>query len=211
MDYFSKIFIANFLELFSTSQHGQAYSQDNARKHPPELRGKEIGMYYRNKRKDKMEKKDTFLLNFSPYLEQMIKSVVKDSQNYFNSFSNEQSTCEYGDKYRHIHDSQFKRKFLEIVNGDIQHNLAKAMAMESKLKRNNDMDRMLLNEYKEKQLQDDYLKMLKCRMNLPAHKKKLEILRLIEDNQVVVISGETGKLHKLCNDSYATIGYLILY
>jgi len=141
-----------------------------------------------------MQDKNTSFLNLSSSVEQMIQSVINNSKSYFNSVSNKKSTSEYGNKYHHIHDSQFKRKFLEIINGDIQHNLAKAISMESRLQRDSNIDKMLLNDYKEKQLQNDYLKMLKFRTKLPVYQKKSEILQLIEDNQVVVISGETGKL-----------------
>ncbi|XP_026827375.1 ATP-dependent DNA/RNA helicase DHX36 [Ooceraea biroi] len=174
----------------SEGHHGQTYSRGKGRRHPPELKGKEIGMYYKNKNKQKMQNKNTLYLNLSPHLERTIQSVVDNSQSYFNSVSNEKSTS--GNKYQHIHDSQFKRKFLEIINGDIQHNLAKAMTAESKLQRNRDVDKMLFDEYERKQSQHDYVKMLQFRMKLPAYQKNTEILRLIEDNQVVVISGETG-------------------
>lgn len=69
--------------------------------------------------------------------------------------------------------------------------------MESELQRNSDIDKILLNEFKDKQIQSDYQNMLKFRLKLPAYHKKSEILQLVKDNQVVVISGETGKLQKL--------------
>jgi len=164
-------------------------------------------MYYKNKHKEKMQDKNTSFLNLSSSIEQMIQSVTNNSRSYFNSVSNEESISEYGNKYHHIHDSQFKRKFLEIINGDIQHNLVKAITTESRLQRDSNIDKMLLNDYKEKQLQNNYLKMLKFRTKLPAYQKKSEILQLIEDNQVVVISGETGKFQKKLLD----LVYLILY
>jgi len=142
-----------------------------------------------------MQDKNTSFLNLSSSIGQMIQSVINNSKGYFNSVSNIKSTSD-DNKYHHIHDSQFKRKFLEIINGDIQHNLAKAVSMESRLQRDSNIDKMLLNDYKEKQLQNDYLKMLKFRTKLPVYQKMSEILQLIEDNQVVVISGETGKLPK---------------
>lgn len=123
-----------------------------------------------------------------------IKSVVQNSKIFYNSLSDGRSSYEYSNKYDHISDSQFKKKFLEIVHGDIQHNLAKAMITESKLQRNSELDRKLLKEYKDKQIQDDYLNMLKFRIKLPSYHKKSEILQLVENNQVIVISGETGKL-----------------
>lgn len=160
-------------------------------RYPYELKGKEIGMYYKNKQKERDQNKNALYFSLSPHLEQMIKSVVSRSHNYFEMIC-EKSISECDNKYNHIHDSQFKRKFLEIISGDIQHNLAKAITMESRLQRSSNIDRMLLNEYKEKQMQNDYLKMLKFRIKLPTYEKKSEILQLIENNQVVVISGETG-------------------
>ncbi|CAL1684614.1 unnamed protein product [Lasius platythorax] len=173
----------------STSEYRGSYSQ--MRRPPPGLRGKEIGLFYRDLNRERNKKKSP-VFRLSPHIEQKIKFVLNNSKSFYNSIFDEKSNSEYDNKYHHIHDSQFKRKFLEILNGDMEHNLAKAMSMESKLQRNNDVDRILLNEYKDKQTQDDYLNMLKFRAKLPAYHKKSEILQLIEDNQVVVISGETG-------------------
>lgn len=178
----------------STSEYRGSYSQ--MRRPPPGLRGKEIGLFYRDLNRERNKKKSP-VFRLSPHIEQKIKFVLNNSKSFYNSIFDEKSNSEYDNKYHHIHDSQFKRKFLEILNGDMEHNLAKAMSMESKLQRNNDVDRILLNEYKDKQTQDDYLNMLKFRAKLPAYHKKSEILQLIEDNQVVVISGETGKLQNI--------------
>lgn len=191
--YILKIFI-NFLEQSQSSEsgHGGAYSR-----RPPGLKGKEIGLYYRNKNREKAQKKNTEVLKLLPQVEHKIKSILNDSKTFYNGLSDKRSSFEYSNNYDYISDSQFKRKFLEIINGDIQHSLAKAMIMESKLQRNNEIDRTLLNEYKGKQIQNDYLNMLKFRMKLPAYHKKAEILKLVENNQVIVISGETGE-YKNC-------------
>lgn len=76
-----------------------------------------------------------------------------------------------------------------------------AMSMESKLQRNPNLDKILQTEYDEKQHQSDYIDMWKFRSKLPAYEKKTEILQLIQNNQVVVISGETGKSQKIFIDS----------
>jgi len=137
------------------------------------------------------------VLKLLPQVEHRIKSILNNSKKFYNILSDKKSDFEYSNKYDYISDSQFKRKFLEIIQGDIQHNLAKAMLMESNLQRNSEIDKTLLNEYKEKQIQNDYLNMLKFRVKLPVYHKKSEILKLIKNNQIVVISGETGKLPKL--------------
>ncbi|KAM0728608.1 ATP-dependent DNA/RNA helicase DHX36 [Formica fusca] len=175
----------------SASGHGGSYSQ--TRRPPPGLKGKEIGLFYRNLNREKKKKKSP-VFRLLPHVEERIKTILNNSKSFRSLIFDERSNSEYDDddKYHHIHDSQFKRKFLEIINGDIEHNLAKAISMESKLQRNSDVDRILLNEYKDKQIQNDYQNMLKFRLKLPAYRKKSEILQLIKDNQVVVISGETG-------------------
>ncbi|XP_067658933.1 ATP-dependent DNA/RNA helicase DHX36-like [Haliotis asinina] len=52
-------------------------------------------------------------------------------------------------------------------------------------------DRML-EEYNEKQLQDDYCKMMQFRKKLPSYEMREKLMDDIRNNQVVVISGETG-------------------
>ncbi|KYN43416.1 putative ATP-dependent RNA helicase DHX36 [Trachymyrmex septentrionalis] len=183
----------NFLEqIQSTSGNGRTYSQAQR---PPGLRGKEIGMYYRNKNRERQKQK--FLkapevLTLSPYIQQSIKAMLNKAEKYYNPVFCTSFESEQGNKYHQFHDTQFKRKFLEIIHGNIQQNLAKAMNVTSKLQRNSDIDRILQNDYRQKHNQDVYNNMLKFRIKLPAYKKRSEILQLIEDNQVVVISGETG-------------------
>ncbi|XP_071653417.1 ATP-dependent DNA/RNA helicase DHX36 [Temnothorax longispinosus] len=172
----------------STSGRGRAYSQAQR---PPGLRGKEIGLYYRNKNLERQKRNAQEVLRLSPRVEQRIKAILNNSKSFYNS-SYENCKSEHGNKYHQIHDTQFKRKFLDIIYGDMQQNIAKAMNVQSKLQRDSDTDRILQNEYREKQRQDAYRAMLKFRSKLPAYEKKSEILQLVDDNQVVVISGETG-------------------
>jgi len=170
------------------------YSQT---RRPPELKGKEIGLYYRNKNIERQQKNTPEMFKLSSEIEQKIKFILFNSRSFYNSVSYENLKSARISKYHQIHDNQFKRKFFDIIYGDIQHNLAKAMNGKSKLQRNSDVDRILQNEYREKQSQDAYQNMLKFRLKLPAYKKRSEILQLIEDHQVVVVSGETGKLQNL--------------
>lgn len=127
------------------------------------------------------------------YLVEKIKTNLDLTKLSYNlpSESDEKSECE--NKYHHISDSQFKKRFLEIINGDMQCNITTAMSMTYKLQRNYLSDKILQEDYENKQNQRDYKDMLKFRSKLPAYQKKSEILKLIKDNQVVVISGETGK------------------
>lgn len=156
------------------------------------------------------QKKRKEVLKLSSEVEQRIKTILDNSKTFYNSVSYDSFKSDDGNKYHQFHDIQFKRKFLDIIHGDMQQNLAKAMSADSRLQRNSDLDRILQNEYREKQRQDVYQNMLKFRSKLPAYKKRSEILQLIEDNQVVVISGETGKLQKLfTNVEYVFVIFLI--
>lgn len=184
-------FIKNFLEQAQSTSGRGRYSQASR---PPGLRGKEIGLYYRNKNIERQKRNAPEMLRLSPEVEQRIQTILNNSKSFYNSISYESFKSEHGNKYHQMHDMQFKRKFLDIVYGNMQDNLAQAMNVRSKLRRDSDIDRMLQSEYREKQSQEAYKNMLKFRIKLPAYKKKSEILELIDDNQVVVISGETGML-----------------
>ncbi|EFN83103.1 ATP-dependent RNA helicase DHX36 [Harpegnathos saltator] len=159
--------------------------------HPPGLRGKAIGLYYRDRNREKKANAKVPVLKLPSYLIQRIKTILNLS-NSDNSASEPNERSENDTKYNYISDSQFKQKFLGIVNGNIQRNIATAMSMESKLQRNSHLDKVLQAEYNDKQNKLSYKNMLKFRLKLPAYQKKSEILQLIQDNQVVVVSGETG-------------------
>ncbi|KAL0127321.1 hypothetical protein PUN28_005545 [Cardiocondyla obscurior] len=173
----------------SASGRGRAYLHG---RRPPGLTGKEIGMYYKNKSIEKQKRNASEELRISAKVEQNIKSMLKNAKSFENVIPCENMKSGHGSQHSQIFDNQFKKKFFDIIYGDIQDNLDKAMTVQSKLQRNSNLDTMLQNEYRQKQSQDAYKNMLKFRSKLPVHKKKSEILQLIEDHQVVVISGETG-------------------
>ncbi|XP_011868007.1 PREDICTED: ATP-dependent RNA helicase DHX36 [Vollenhovia emeryi] len=167
---------------------GRGYS--HAQRPPPGLRGKEIGLFYRNQNIERQKRSAPEVLRLSSELKQKTKIMLNNCKSFYNSDYHE--NCEFDYYENQIHDSQFKKKFLDIVHGDIQQNLAKAINEKSRLQRNSDMDRILQSEYREMQRHEAYQNMLKFRLKLPAYEKKSEILQLVDDNQVVVISGETG-------------------
>lgn len=180
----------------SSSGAAGSRGRKRGRGHPPGLSGKEIGLYYRNKNREKAKNKNLKTFQLPSHIRERVKNMLTNSKILYD---NKDSNID-GNKYHYIHDSQFKKKFLEIINGDIQQNITKAMSMESQLQRNDDIDRMLLDEYNEKQNHDSYKNMLNFRSRLPAYHKRFEILQLVKNNQVVVISGETGKLYEIFVD-----------
>lgn len=63
-----------------------------------------------------------------------------------------------------------------------------------KLSRHHEIDRELKEDLVKKQGSSNYKRMQEFRRKLPSWEKRDELLHLIENNQVVVISGETGEL-----------------
>lgn len=82
----------------------------------------------------------------------------------------------------------FQMKFFQMITGDIEQRLDNAVAVA----RNEKVDENLFNEFDKRKSNVRYQVMLKKRQKLPSFSKREEILKLIDENQVVVVSGETG-------------------
>lgn len=91
--------------------------------------------------------------------------------------------------YDHIGDSSFKRDFMRIIHGNIEDKLK----VRSVIKKDDKLDLKLLQELENK-IENNYTykRMLTVRKKLPAYSKEQEILDILDQNQVLVISGETG-------------------
>lgn len=92
--------------------------------------------------------------------------------------------------YEHVGDSKFKHDFLKNIRGSI---IDKMQYSSSKLQANPTLDEKFFEEFQEKTASYKYKGMLAKRVRLPAFKMNEEIINLIENNQVCVISGDTGE------------------
>lgn len=192
----------------STAQN-DAQTIKQTRGHPAGLKGKEIGLYYKNLAMKKRSGlagtcsssshsslRDMKYFSLDPAVERIIKSSL---ESVITSYGKEQILATAGDKqkiedkYTHIIDSEFKRNFLNTISISIQENLAKSMSMKVKLVKNERLDEQLKEEQILSTSAPEYVKMMNFRAKLPSYKMKEEILKTIDSNQVVVISGETGK------------------
>ena len=185
---------------------GRGGGQGGGQGHPGHLRGKAIGLYYRDKYKEKNRekkiRKETMPIKLKISTEQKIRSLIDTPRSsYDKSFNAKEQYLDGNDfeaRYNHINDSQFKKKFLNIISGNLQNNLEKALMTQPKLQKNEDLDMKLLNELKRTKESIQYKNMLRFRSKLPAYERRKEILNLINQQQVVLISGETGTfLHLL--------------
>ncbi|KAJ8680609.1 hypothetical protein QAD02_016396 [Eretmocerus hayati] len=184
-----------------SSHEGQSNAgSSRGGRHPPWLKGKDIGLFYRDRAKQKNPqknaKKDTVTITLRPQTMQRVKSLMEYSRNprneYFDGDRDEYEENDLESKYDHINDSQFKRKFLSIISGSLSDNLERALRVQPKLCKNEDIDRELFNNMDRKRSSSEYQRMLEQRKRLPAFNKRDEILDMIDRNQVVLISGETG-------------------
>ncbi|KAI4457226.1 atp-dependent rna helicase [Holotrichia oblita] len=88
----------------------------------------------------------------------------------------------------YIDDLQFKHKFSNIVTGKIDEKLEFAAT----IKGDPHLDALYYEQFLESKRDLKYGLMMKKRMKLPAFEMRDEIINLIENNQICVISGETG-------------------
>ncbi|XP_076654311.1 ATP-dependent DNA/RNA helicase DHX36 [Halictus rubicundus] len=163
---------------------------------PPWLRGEEIGLYYRDRGKAMKAQQVAKVITIPENVEHKLQRAL-NTKGFYNKLNNSQEQAEntnrkLEEKYSYIQDAQFKRKFLNIVSGNIQENICKALLQSSRLERNSNLDDMLLAEYRSKISSEEYESMLEFRTRLPAYQERSKILKLVKENQVVVISGETG-------------------
>ncbi|XP_067002715.2 ATP-dependent DNA/RNA helicase DHX36 isoform X2 [Anabrus simplex] len=97
------------------------------------------------------------------------------------------------EKYHYIGDSRFKHSFLASITGSMQEKLEQAVTFRSGLLRDPSLDQSLKEELLEKQTSDrHYARMMEFRRKLPSYQMRHKIIDLISENQVCVISGETG-------------------
>lgn len=181
-------------------------------KHPPHLKGKAIGMYYaklykekqkngekKEKKPDKMEGGVT--INIDPQMEDQIRSMLEQLPHYLGNSREDQPGSSRGSaggsslaaKYDHLPNSQFKRNFLRSLTESIDCKIERLLKTQSALERNPSIDRELKNRLLDKKANSrKYNSMYEARKKLPSFQMQKSILSLVEKNQVVVISGETG-------------------
>lgn len=96
--------------------------------------------------------------------------------------------------WRYNHD--YKYGYDDIITGTFQEKLdeciAKGIAIQTKNSETALLNPALLEEYNFMKEDPQYKNMLKFRETLPAYKKAEHLLQVVNENQVVVISGETG-------------------
>lgn len=102
------------------------------------------------------------------------------------------------DRYSHISESSFKRKFLQNITGNIEANIDRSLLVGTSLTQEKELDELFKVRLLAKENSKHYQKMREFRQKLPSFGMKNKILELVEQNQIIVISGETGNNSVRC-------------
>ncbi|XP_034950884.1 ATP-dependent DNA/RNA helicase DHX36 [Chelonus insularis] len=180
----------------SNNHSSQKNFQRKSQGRPPGLKGKAIGLYYRDLSRKKKEERgenqsssrssgqDRRFFSLPDSTDQTIRRLLMEALEATKSSSD-------GDNLS-MQNRQFRKKFFEIVSGNIQDSLEWAMRMNSVLVNNDTLNNRLKKELEAKKEERAYQQMMTFRYKLPAYKQRNEIIKLMEKHQVILISGETG-------------------
>ncbi|KAF4518531.1 hypothetical protein B566_EDAN004275 [Ephemera danica] len=173
-------------------------SRSGPERNEHEHRGGYRGLYYARLNKEKQkneEKKDhkKLRLKLDENRQQQIWKLLGETRDDPMSGPRDQEAfgCA-SSKYEHIADSAFKRQFLQNLEDNRRASLGPRDVVRTAIERNPELDMTLQKEIQSYESNKKYIDMQFNRARLPASSKQEEILQLLRENQVIVISGETG-------------------
>ena len=172
-------------------------------RHPPHLRGREIGLYYASLAKKSPNKREKTIETVC--LDSHLVSNVRHLLAGFEPISKE-TTNFWKTKYQNLSESCFKKNFLLTLKGnDSTHfaNVSDSFDLDADSP-NPELDLKLRDEFLLKCEKPEYQKMFDQRSKLPVFDRCEEILKAVEENQVIVICGETG-----CGKSTQIVQFLL--
>ncbi|KAH8325874.1 hypothetical protein KR067_009434 [Drosophila pandora] len=175
-------------------QRGRESSGVYARKgnRPPGLRGKEIGLYYRNLARQRKKESGEQGSSEEPAINLgcnvsapagVLLKVTEFIREYKEALASER--CDV--------DAQFKQQFGHILSVNFE-----SFVLETKEKHsgrcheNHTLDERLKHELEQRQRSELGRKRMAGRHNLPTMKYATEILQAVQENQVILIVGSTG-------------------
>lgn len=159
-------------------------------KPPKHLKGKAMGLWYKArqvKRNIANEEERTPVVTLS-------KDVIRDIEDILQSFGRVGGTVDNG--IDDLPENQFKTDFLKKINGTFEENMQKHLSGVC-MKQDPLVDKALLDDFERRGEISSYTEMSIQKQKLPSFVKRKTILEAIEENQIVVISGETGRYLKL--------------
>ncbi|XP_030383048.1 ATP-dependent DNA/RNA helicase DHX36 [Scaptodrosophila lebanonensis] len=163
-------------------------SQSRARKgnRPPGLRGKEIGMYYKNLAKTrKKERGDTDDEKIRLGCSVSVPTVVLDrAQECIDKFKNA--------PVEERLDENFDRQFQHLLRVNFNEFLAETKEKYDVDLTNTKLDEMLLNQFLSRLENEQVRQRYEARLKLPTMQNASDIIDAVDANPVVLIVGSTG-------------------
>lgn len=137
---------------------------------------------------------DLKLIKLEPKLE---NNPGPSSMPDFIQIDREEPVSDSGDRILSLRGAgDYKYGYNDIITGTFQEKLEESLAKGIKIAKTvedtSSLNLALYEDYINKLTKPHYKRMLKFRETLPTYKKRVDLLHLINNNQVVVISGETG-------------------
>lgn len=154
---------------------------------PPWLKGKDIGLYYRDRqrqRNNEEERNGRIKLNPSVDIPPATLEQVENCLQEFEKDNEDERVCD-----------EFAKQFRNLLNVNFEEFIEK-----SKLTVRNVLEHLNVEESNErlksalldKEKAEEYHKLYEMRLRLPAMKQREDILKAIQDNQVILVVGSTG-------------------
>ncbi|XP_051779882.1 ATP-dependent DNA/RNA helicase DHX36 isoform X1 [Erpetoichthys calabaricus] len=162
-------------------------------RHPAHLKGKEIGLWYAKrggaKRKEE-ERKSRAVVQMDESREQHITNLLcsvqtKKVEKELPCSSRSSSAPTGGQRLIHSDSPEVKNCTQQDDKQDLEY-------LFQDIIQNSTLDQEFKNDLQKKKSDYKYLDMKRFREKLPSYEMRKEIVQLVKNNQVVVISGETG-------------------
>ena len=162
-------------------------------RHPPHLKGREIGLYYASlAKKSPNKEKRAEKINLDWRLITGIRELLARAGPV-----SEESANTWKEKYESLSESRFKDNFLKTLKANDSTHFANHsenfnLDSSSPSHESQPLDQKLLDEFLTKVSKPEYKQLLTSRSKLPIFSHCEAILKTVEENQVIVICGETG-------------------
>ncbi|GAB6031855.1 ATP-dependent DNA/RNA helicase dhx36 [Chamberlinius hualienensis] len=162
-------------------------------KHPPGLKGKEIGLWYGRNAAANSKRKLMMELQVAIDKEKIndLRAFLKNNNTKSQDFSSSSYVTSSSSGQQHS-PSRFEEWENEEFDNDWLPNDQTNNFRFTPILRNRDIDQRLLEMHNQKSNTRTFREMQSFRQSLPAYAKCQEILDALNRNQAIVISGETG-------------------
>lgn len=161
------------------NSHRDGHNQGNRIRAPPHLKGREIGMFYRNLRRNVSDEERP---KYEPILRvpEELVSKIREKLSTDGVQTSIDNVC-----------SEFEDHFESILKTDFD-TFVKRNLRSDKQEENSPLDELFSEQLKEMKNDETYQNRLEKRNILPVTNCKAEILKAISESNVILISGDTG-------------------